>query len=121
MFERFELSLAVERFERSGPVEGLERFERAAVIGERYESSREPARFADARQAGQRITGRRNMDLRTEMGWVPCSGVSRRGRGPDPESRRKIAEPLLSGTARAAPVTVASSLRPSRRKRHRKR
>ena len=52
MFERFELSLAVERFERSGPVEGLERFERAAVIGERYESSREPDRFADARQAG---------------------------------------------------------------------
>src|SRR5438094_10000930 len=110
MFERFELSLAVERFERSGPVERLERFERAAVIGERYESSCEPARFADARQAGRRITGRRNMDLRTEMGWVPCPGVSRRRRGPDPEPRRKIAQPLLSGTARTASVTAARAL-----------
>ena len=99
----------------------MEQFERLEPIDKiSYGSSCEPASFADARQAGRRITVRRNMDLRTEMGWISCPGLSRRGRDPDPEPRRKIAEPLLSRTARAAPVTVACSLRARRRNRRRK-
>src|ERR1700746_729675 len=77
----------------------------------RYASSCNPASFADARQAGGRITGKRNMDFRTEMGWISCPGVSRRGRDPDSESRRKIADSLLPGTPRAAPLAVARPLR----------
>ena len=76
-----------------------------------YGPSCEPANFADARQADRRIAGRRSMDLRTEMGRISCADVSRRGRDPDPEPRRKIAQPLFSGTTRTAPLSVARSLR----------
>src|SRR5262249_4435271 len=76
-----------------------------------YASSCQPASFADARQEGRRITDRRNLDLRAEVGWVSCPGVSRWRRDFAPESRRKVAKPLLSGTARAPPLAVAHSLR----------
>src|SRR5439155_6188922 len=66
------------------------------------------------------IAGGRNMDLRTEVGWVPCAHLSRRGRDPDPEPRRKVAEPLFSRTDRAAPVPVACTLGARRRNRRRK-
>ena len=36
------------------------------------------------------------MDLRTEVGRVSRAGFPRRGRDPDPEPRRKIAQPLFS-------------------------
>ena len=61
-----------------------------------------------------------HLDLRTEVGWVSRAGLPRRGRDPDPEPRRKIAEPLLSRVARAAAGAVARSLRARWRNRHRK-
>ena len=65
----------------------------------------------------ERIAGRRNMDLRAEVGRLSRAGLPRRRRDPHPEPRRKAAQPLLSGTARAAPLTVARPLRARRRNR----
>src|SRR6266851_3170738 len=41
----------------------------------------------DDRQAGGRVAGGRNMDLRTQVGWVSRVDFPRRGRDPDPEPR----------------------------------
>src|SRR5437899_4472765 len=83
------------------------------------ESSCQPADPADARKEVGRITRGPDMPLRTEVGWVPRVGLPRRGRDPDSEPRRKIAEPLLSRVARAAPITVACPLCARRRNRYR--
>ena len=66
-----------ERLERLEPVDSL--IESVCSIRLRYAASCEPASFADARQAGGRITRKRKMYLRTEMGRVSFPGVSRQG------------------------------------------
>src|SRR6266478_1570706 len=59
------------------------------------------------------------MDLRTEVGRLSRVDLPRWRRDPDPEPRRKIAEPLLSRAARSDPVAIACSLRARWRNRHR--
>src|SRR5260370_38667053 len=59
------------------------------------------------------------MDLRTAVGRVWSVDLPGWRRDPDPEPRRKIAEPLLSRAARSDPVAIACSLRARWRNRHR--
>ena len=49
---------------------------------------------------------RATMDLRAQVGWLSHAGLSRRRRNPDPEPRRKTAQPLLSRAVRAAAVAA---------------
>src|SRR6185369_460211 len=60
------------RFVEADRVRGRVRGSGLTSIRLRCESSRESADFADARQTRWRITNQRRLDLRTEVGWVPC-------------------------------------------------
>ena len=65
------------------------------------------------------VARRGDMDLRAEMGRLSRAGLPRRRRDPDPEPRRKAAEPLLPRIVRSAARAVARALRARWRNRHR--
>src|ERR1700737_224818 len=99
------------------------------MFGSKYQSvglykirggpSSESADFADARQAGWRVTDGRKLALRTQVGWGSRLGFPRGGRIFDQDRGGQAAKPLLSRADRAITVGVACSLRAGWRNRHR--